>query len=156
MELQPLYFSYFCACLRRSGIWPQQSSEHRPGCCMWLYMDQGEICEFRIINFFLLHATTTSTKGSPPERGELAHDKTISFETGRHGFSFLLCYRFSLWTSESNLGSLWFSVRCKIVVIAWPFITSAHKRKCIKETLRVSHYYMESPRERSIYPEEMN
>lgn len=120
MGLQPFSFSYLCV-----------GYGHYRG----LNTDQGEVCEFRIIHFFLSHATTTSTVESPPERGELVHGKSISFGPGRNRFSFLLCYRFSLWTSVSNLDSLWFSVMSKIVVIAWPFITNAHKRKWIKEML---------------------
>lgn len=154
MGLQPLHFSYFSACVKRSWMWPPQSSERGPV----LYANRCKPgWSMRIWNIlFLSLAPTTSTAGSPPERGGLARDKRISFEPGTHGFSFLLCYRFSLWTSESNLHSLWFSVRCKIVAIAWPFISNAHKRKWIKEMWSVSHYYVESPRERNIEPKEMN
>lgn len=99
-------------------IWALQRSEHGPGPCV-----------FRTINFFLLHATTTSTVGSPPERGGLVHHYSISCGPGRCGFSFLLWQIVSV--SLSNLDSLWLSVMCKIVGIVWPFITIAHKRKWI-------------------------
>lgn len=58
--------------------------------------EQGETWEFRIILSLLSRAITTSRAGSPPEREELVHGKSIAFATGRCGFSFLLCYRFSL------------------------------------------------------------